>query len=292
MQYARQELRFSAGGWSRGTLVDGVLEGEARGVVVHPEKLTVTHTLVVISRRHPLPANATAVGDARTPTPAQAPRLSAGTKVLQGSQTVGHVTALWCDRASGQIMDFLVRPASGFLNRSGSHVLSASMVQGVGGNTIVLEGHAPALSALPLYRPDSVIEADLQQALATLLPALRARRDVKTHVQDGHVHMSGVLETDEEVQSAMRATERVSGIRGATIDLVSSESLATRVEELLATVVSEKQLTTSNLHALTEHGIVYLEGEVCDAAASATLERAARSAIGVKVVINHLGVRQ
>jgi osmotically-inducible protein OsmY len=293
MEYARVELRWVLGGWSRGALVEGAAPGRARGAVVHPEGLQVTHTLLApLRRRESLPAGVKQVGDERTLTPPQCVRLTQGSALLRGGASVGVVKALWCDNATGVIRHALVSPGGGLFARRLEYVLDAGHIQGIGNNTITLTSDAPPLDALPLYRPDADLEKDALAALRAALPNLNARRGVKFFVQEGAIHLGGLVETEEEVAQAQEAVARVAGMRGMTVDLVSIESLAERVERQLAITLAAQGVSDADVHVLAEHGIVYLEGAVPTREASAALERAARSVAGVRVALNHLTVRE
>src|SRR5262249_28107971 len=109
MEYARVELRWILGGWSRGMLVEGVAPGRVRGVIVDPEAGRVFYTLLApLRKRESLPAGANLVGDERAPTPPQYIRLTRGVALLRGGSSVGAVTALWCDNATGEIRHALI----------------------------------------------------------------------------------------------------------------------------------------------------------------------------------------
>jgi osmotically-inducible protein OsmY len=300
MEYAREELRFAADGWSSGQLVTGAVGSGARGVVVRPADLVVTHTLIKRSRRRVLRHGSQVVGDASTPLQPDAVRLTRGVRVLRGAARVGRVRALWCDRASGQIMHVLVKPGGG-LAGGPERVLAVEQLSGVAKNALVLLESAPDLEQLPPYRPDKALVADLRAILAEALPAPSARRGVKTLVEDGQVHLAGAVETEEEVARARHAAERIRGVRGLVLDLVSTETLADRVEQRLAAVLAA---ATSLPHpaptgagepqaavrVLAEHGIVYLEGSAPTSEMRAVLERATLTVAGARVVVNNLTV--
>jgi osmotically-inducible protein OsmY len=289
MEYARVELRWVLGGWTRGALVEGAAPGRVRGVIVDADALRVVYTLLApLRRRESLPPGAKLVGDARTPTPPQYVTLTRGVDLLRDRSRVGTVTALWCDNASGAIRHALVSPGRALLGRGMEYVLDARYIQGLATNKIMLTAAAPAFDALPPYRPDAVIEKDARAALAAALPNRNARRGVKFFVQEGAIHVGGLVESEEEVAQARAALERIVGLRGVTVDLVSTESLAERVERRISMTLAAQGVTDADVRILAEHGIVYLEGVAPTREASAALERAARSVHGARVVLNHL----
>jgi osmotically-inducible protein OsmY len=293
MEYARVELRWVFGGWSRGALVQGAVGGRVRGVVVDPAELRVASTLLApLRRRESLPRDRKLLGDERTPTPPQFVTLTRGCVALRGRQRVGVVVALWCDNATGVLRHALVSPGRALLGRRMEYVLDAAHIQGVGKNTLALTDDAPALDALALYRPDADLEHDVAAALRAALANPNARRGVKFFVQDGAIHLGGLVETDEEVAQACDAVAHIAGLRGVTADLVSTESLAERVEERLALTLAAQGATEGSVRVLAEHGIIYLEGAAPTQETSMALEQAAHAVAGVRVVLNHLVVQE
>jgi osmotically-inducible protein OsmY len=255
--------------------------------------MRVVYTLLApLRRRESLPIGAKVVGDARTPTPPQYVTLTRGVALLRGSSRGGTVTALWCDNATGAIRHLLVAPGRALLGRPMEVVLDVTHVQGFGANTVVLARAAPTLDALLPYRPDAAIERDARVALGAALPNPNARRGVKFFVQEGVIHLGGLVETDEEVEQARAALDSVAGLRGLTADLVSMESLAERVERQLTQTLAAQGATGAEVRVLAEHGIVYLEGVAPTKEASDALARAARSAPGARVVLNHLAIQR
>jgi osmotically-inducible protein OsmY len=168
------------------------------------------------------------------------------------------------------------------------YILDASYIQGFGANKVALTTHAPALDTLSPYRPDVAIEKDARAALGAALPNPNARRGVKFFVQEGALHLGGLVENEEEVAQARASLDHIAGLRGVTSDLVSMESLADRVERQLSLTLAAQGSKDGDVRVLAEHGIVYLEGAAPTQESSAALERMARSVPGVRVVINHL----
>jgi osmotically-inducible protein OsmY len=289
MEYARAELRWVLGGWSRGSLIESAAPGRVRGVIVDPAEARVVYTLLApLRRRESLPIGAKVVGDARTPTPPQYVTLTRGVALLRSSSRVGTVTALWCDNATGAIRHILFAPGRVLLGRPTEYVLDASHIQGFAANKVALSMNAPALDTLASYRPDAAIERDARAVLGAALPSANARRGVKFFVQEGALHLGGLVETEEEVAQARAALDHIAGLRGVTSDLVSMESLAERVERQLASTLAAQGAKDADVRVLAEHGIVYLEGSAPTQEASAALERAARAVAGARVVLNHL----
>ena len=158
MEYARAELRWVLGGWSRGSLIESAAPGRVRGVIVDPAEARVVYTLLApLRRRESLPMGAKVVGDARTPTPPQYVTLTRGVALLRGSSRVGTVTALWCDNATGAIRHILVAPGRVLLGRPMEYVLDASYIQGFAANKVVAHyecARSGCIDALPSGRRD------------------------------------------------------------------------------------------------------------------------------------------
>jgi osmotically-inducible protein OsmY len=286
MEYARVELRLVSGGWSHGVLIEGAVGDGPRGVVVRPSDLVVTHTLVKPSRRASLP-NEQIAGDARTPISGDLARITHGASLVRGSHAEGRITALWCDRATGRIRHVLVRSGGGFLRRGIERVAAVEMLQGAAKDSLILADDAPPLSDLPHYRPDTDIAADVRSALAYAIPSPTVRRAVNCHIEDGQVHLSGVLEREDQVEAVRRAVTRVKGVHTLVVDLVSLETLAARVEQQLAPVLAANGAAPGDVRVLAEHGIIHLDTSVTSPEVRKALDRAARTVPGVRVVINN-----
>ncbi len=318
MEYARQEVRFASGGWSGGPLVTGIVTASGapgarplpvRGLVVRATggaTVIATHTLLGhLKRRDTLPSPAQAVGDARSALQEGATRLVGGIPVRHGAVRVGKLTAVWCDRATGQVMHVLMRPSGGLFGRKPERVALASQFVAWTDKGLAL-ADATDFAALPPYLPDATIDATTRAALSGVLLSPSARHAVKLRVEDGEVFLGGTVETDEQVTAARRAVERVRGVRGLVMDLVASESIGARVEQALAATLAATQASTGDdapagtpgdartglgaVKVLSEHGIVYLEGSAPTKELSSALERAAKGVPGVHLVINSLAI--
>jgi osmotically-inducible protein OsmY len=181
----------------------------------------------------------------------------------------------------------LVRPNGA--GGSTLHVVPAVLLTQIAPQRLTTSADANALAALPLYRADGEILADVRDAIAGVLADPRARRNVKTHVDDGHVWLAGEVDTTDQVAFVTRAIEHIRGVRGVTSDLISQEDLAQAVEARLRATANGSG-TFSDVSTLTEHGIVYLEGSVPTPQARAAVERITLGVAGARVVVNNLRV--
>jgi osmotically-inducible protein OsmY len=184
----------------------------------------------------------------------------------------------------------LVRSGGRLLRGAAERVLPAEQIALVDRTGVVIKLGREGLAALPIYRPDPAIVANIQVALEAVLAEPRARRAVKVRVEDGHVSLAGVVDTVEQERYAVRAVTAVPGVRGLTNDLVVDETLAAEVEARIASLVAAASNGRGQVRVLSEHGIVYLEGSVRSAGERDAIERAALSAAGARVVVNSVQV--
>ncbi|HEX9069545.1 MAG TPA: BON domain-containing protein, partial [Ktedonobacterales bacterium] len=238
MEYARAELRFAGGIGPRPLVFAGLVEGPIRGIVVEPDSLTVTHTLVSSGRARKLGPSRQPVGEQSAPLAQGAITLTAGLSLVSDGGRLGQIPAVWCDRASGQIMDVLVARGGGFMRPAVEHIVPASAIHGVGQGRLVLSKDAPPAGAWPPYRADAQLTRAIREALAQPIAPLAARR-IHVDVHDGQVHLSGALDTQAEADLAARAARGVIGVRSLVNDLIAHESLASRVEQRLSTLAED-----------------------------------------------------
>jgi osmotically-inducible protein OsmY len=289
MHYTRLDLRFLARGWTGGQLLEGVAPGPVRGVAVELASRQIEYTLVQPRRgRHAHDYGSRLVGNARTILPGDLVRLTHQTRVLAGATPVGWVTRIWCDQSSRVLTHVLLQTRRALFVRPIERIVAAEQIETLAHNQVRLTLTPREIAALPIFRPDVAIAADLQLALAAALPDPRARRAVKVRVDDGHVSLAGVVDAGEQRTRAARAALAVPGVRGLTNDLVIEESLADQVEVALAREIAARKLEGAQVRAFIEHGIVYLEGRVPTAEIRYTLEQVAVAVTGVRVIVNNL----
>jgi osmotically-inducible protein OsmY len=284
MDYARFEMQFVRGGWLHGTWVQGAVEGQVCGAAVDPSNLTVTHTLLGRKLAQQLAADGAAATETANGTALEGAILLRGhAQVRARGGLLGSVSRLWVSKGTGRVTQVLVR-ARARLER----IVPAELIESVGGTGIVVRVSPSAVAELPIYRADALIAAEVQQALDETLTNPRARRDVKVHVDDGHVTLAGEVDTIEQVHQAGRAAAMVAGIRGMTVDLAAQEALAAAVEARIAALAAAASNGHGPVRVLAEHGIVYLEGGVTSTQASREIESIALAAAGARVVVNNL----
>lgn len=289
MEYTRVEIEFIRRGWWPGVPVAGAVAGPARGVAID-SSFTVMQTLVPRRRSRTLSgAGLTAVERNVAAEGGQLVTVASRVRGTNGG-ALGTVSRLWVTRATGKITHVLVRAPGGILGARAVHIVPAELLS-LSSAAMVASIDAAKLRALPIYRPDHAIEGDVRLALEVALADPRARRAVKMRVDDGHVYLSGIVDTAEQVTYAELAVRRVAGVRGITADLTAEESVAAAVEARIAPLAAAAANGHGAVRAFSEHGIVYLEGSVATQASRSEIERLAITVAGVRAVVNNLHVQ-
>lgn len=288
MEYARIQVVLAGGSWRRGTRVTGAIEGPALAVVVRASDRTVAQTIVSPRRARGLPTSRLAAQAGELG--AEQVVLATGLRVQAGRETVGRVARVWCRADTLQVTHLLVQERGGWLRPGPERIVLVEYMAALADTGVTLKLGGADFRALPVYRTDEAIEADVQVALASVLADPRARRQVKVRVDDGQVTLGGEVDTVDQARLAERAVLAVPGVRGLVLDVVAQESLAGLVEARIAALGPAVMNGHGPIQVFSEHGIVYLEGSVPSAKARQEVERAALAAAGAKVVVNNLRV--
>jgi osmotically-inducible protein OsmY len=283
MEYARIEISLVGRGFARPARVRGAVGGPAFAVEIDPATFRVVATTIAARRVRQLAARASEPAGEPSATP-----LTAGLPLIGVAGTLGRVARLWVDRESARLMHVLVQPAGATADTL--HIVPAAHITAIEPARLTTELQAAHLAALPRYRADSDILTDVRDAIASVLADPRARRNVKVHVDDGHVWVTGEVDTSDQAEFVNRAIARIRGARWVTSDLVSQEDLAQAVETRLRAAANGAS-SFSDVSTLTEHGIVYLEGSVPTYEARAEVERITLGVAGARVVVNNLRVK-
>jgi osmotically-inducible protein OsmY len=288
MYYNRLELRFMSRGWTGGQLLEGAVEGDVRGVAIEATSRQIEFTLVQPRRgamRHQ--AITHSVGNARTQLAPDLVRITSRTRVEADGVPVGWVSRLWCDRGSRELTHVLVQTRHSLLVRSVERIVEVRFVKSLMEGKVMLLTPASGFAALPPHRSDADILADVRLIFQSALPDPHARRAIKLRVDDAEVTLAGQVDTPEQRESAARAAGSIAGVRGVVNDIVITETMATAVEAALDAAFPDKSVIAA-VRVFSEHGIVYLEGEVAGPSERAALERTAVGVSGVRVVVNNL----
>jgi hyperosmotically inducible periplasmic protein len=137
----------------------------------------------------------------------------------------------------------------------------------------------------------SVIEASLQAD-----EKVKARQ-VSVVTREGHVYLSGVVDTEEARREAGRVAWRTEGVHGVNNDLtVGERTVGDWVDDVtISSKVKSKLLLNSEIRSgdidvSSSQGVVTLIGRVSSQQIKSDADRIARNTHGVKDVINELVV--
>lgn len=282
MDQMRLELRLAGGNMGARSIVAGAVAGNVLGAVITPTDRRVIQTLIPSRMARQL--SLATVGDM----PAEGGvALAATTEVcLNGGKKLGPLARLWVDRDSQAVTHLL------FTVKHEVHVVPVEHVAQLSSKLITLTAELRALQDLPIYRDDAMLAGYVGAAIEAALLDPRARRHVHARVEDGHVDLSGLLETDEQFNALFGAIKRTPGVRGVRSDIVVTEHIADFAATAIDALRAKGKLDDlDDIEVLSEHQIVYLNGEVGTPQKSAEVERAALGANGVRLVVNNLRTR-
>jgi osmotically-inducible protein OsmY len=147
-----------------------------------------------------------------------------------------------------------------------------------------------------MLKTDSQLQRDVIDELRWDPSVSSAEIGVAT--KDGVVTLSGQVESFAKKFAAIRAAERVGGVRAIAEDLVVSLPMSPTHSDVdvahavAATLRWDVQVPDDKTKSRVEQGWVWLEGEVDWQYQSAAAERAVRNLAGVRGVTNLLQVRK
>lgn len=115
---------------------------------------------------------------------------------------------------------------------------------------------------------------------------------VKVRVDDGLVTLTGELEWQFQRDAAVRAVEKIHGVRSVSnaITLKSRVAPADVRQKIEAALQRQAHIEASGIRVSVEGGKVRLDGKVHDWADRSVIERAAWSAPGVSSVDDHVTI--
>ncbi len=141
-----------------------------------------------------------------------------------------------------------------------------------------------ALERLPPYRPDSVIAAEVDQALWD--DEIIRRLDFETigaTVRDGVVVLIGYAATPMSRALAEHAARRIAGVQGVINQIVTDREVVSAMAQALA---RDPRTHAQQIFVASDHSVVTLRGEVPSATIRATAEGFAISVGQVRAVVN------
>jgi hyperosmotically inducible protein len=137
----------------------------------------------------------------------------------------------------------------------------------------------------------SVIEAKLQAD-----DKVKARQ-VEVVTREGHVHLTGVVDTEEARREAGRLAWRIDGVHAVTNDLTVGERTVgswiddvTISSKIKSKLLLNSEIKSGDIDVSSSQGVVTLIGRVSSQAIKTGAERVARDTRGVSEVNNELRV--
>ncbi len=280
MEYTRIELRLAGARFESHVTVRGAVDGRVFGAVIDPASQCVLGTQV--------PGRQSRERHLETASDVTGVVVTSDTQVMLNKHRLGKVSRLWVERADGHVTHVLIGAGG-----SVEHVASIDQIDQLGAKQIDLKPAIGDLRMLPVYRDDAAIASDVARALADALLDPRALRAVHARIEDGHVDLTGLVDTEDQFEAVTSAIRRIGGVRGVQIDIIVTELLAAQVASALNAIEEKGSLGDDpQIEVYSEHQIIYLTGTVATAKAAADAERAALGVNGVKIVVNQLTPRQ
>lgn len=145
---------------------------------------------------------------------------------------------------------------------------------------------------------DSAITTKVKSAL--LADAEVKALDIKVETNKGEVQLSGFVETQAQIDRAVSVAKGVEGVKN--VDNKMSLKIPTTVGEKIddgiittkvkGALVAESGIDSGDIAVVTRDGVVQLSGFVKDQAQIDRAVQVARSAEGVKDVMNELSVKK
>ena len=145
-------------------------------------------------------------------------------------------------------------------------------------------------------KSDSKLQQDVQEEL--VWDPRIGRSEIGVAVKDGVVTLSGVVRSYPKKEAAIKAAERVAGVRVVADDLrVSPSDEEARTDMDIAHTVADSlrwdiEVPDDKIKARVDNGWVWLDGEVEFEYERAAAERAVRYLSGVTGVSNNVRIRK
>jgi len=183
----------------------------------------------------------------------------------------------------GQMQHFVMRKGR---VRSRDVIVPVDWISTLDEHGIWLVVDRAALDQLPPYRPDSIIAADVEQALWAdeVIRALDLET-IDATVNDGVVILNGHASTPATKARAERAARQVPGVQGVVNQIITDGEVEVAVSQALA---HDPRTCEQHIFVSANHGIVTLSGTFDGTDTRAAAEQVAGSVPLVRGVINEL----
>lgn len=196
-------------------------------------------------------------------------------------------------RSTGRLMLVAVHPESGELSYLVAHdlrhgqdtLLHGEHVIEIATGHIKVQVEAGVLDALPVYRPDSVLQSEVEAVLFGKIPLHIDLRGITARVLDGVLYLDGNISSSLRADLAERQAMGVSGLLEIKNRLVGDDRLASDLALALGRDPRTRDLPIGVYPRL---GVVRLSGAVHNGQQKAAAEEIARNFEGVRSVFNDL----
>jgi osmotically-inducible protein OsmY len=150
---------------------------------------------------------------------------------------------------------------------------------------IKVQVEAAVLDTLPVYRPDSVLQSEVEAVLFSKIPLHIDLRGITARVLDGVLYLDGNISSSLRGDLAERQAMGVSGLLEIKNRLVGDDRLASDLALALGRDPRTRDLPIGVYPRL---GVVRLSGAVHNSQQKAAAEEIARNFEGVRSVFNDL----
>lgn len=171
------------------------------------------------------------------------------------------------------------------------HVIATSFLIGVAAMALV--GCASSMVPANTRQADSGITDVIQASLEANDKVKEGQVDVET--REGHVYLTGVVDTEEARREAGRVAWRTEGVRGLDNDLtVGERTVGSWIDDVTITskvkskLIANSGINSGDIDVSSSQGVVTLIGRVSSETIKSDAERIARGVKGVSDVNNEL----
>ena len=199
-----------------------------------------------------------------------------------GSSAKGTLTLVATLPESGELAYIVAHNLRG----AGQNILlRAEYVTSIEKDHITVTLSDEALNALPLYRPDAVLQQEVESILFDLTPMHIDLRGIKIRVLDGVLYLDGNISSSLRSDMARDQVYGVDGLLGVKNNLVGDDTLAA---DLARAFGQDPRTRDLPIGVYPNLGAVRLSGAVHTAQQKAAAEEIARKFPGVRSVSSDL----
>ncbi len=208
--------------------------------------------------------------------------IQVGLKVVALDGEVGHVSRVLVDAATDQISHFVIHQGLLFPQE---RLVPADWVSSITTEVITLAVPRSDLSALPEYRPDEELTAEIINVWMAdpAVQAILTYSDVRATVHDSVAVLEGYVWSSAQRRRLEAMARSVPGVLGICNKIVADDELYEAVTRALA---EDPRTWERDIRVQSYLGIIHLHGAVPDKETRAAAARVAAQVPEVKDVIN------